>query len=247
MKEFKDEEDCEVFHDGKATQNLKVLNPSILARSLQYYIEIKRKDVAANKLQPGTSRIGGIAHWPKTWPWPEDVRFHAQLNIQDFKPYDLENVFPEKGILYFFHEEYGDTEDFIVRFFDGELSELALRPGERVTVSRPSILSFSPRQTFCIGNEYGNAPVAKVLPQKLLTALENLLKCQIVQNEANIKILGRPAYWQNEESGRKWAKVAGHKMIFQDSFGEGHVHFWIKPADLRRGVFEKIFATYSGT
>jgi hypothetical protein len=36
-------------------------------------------------------------------------------------------------------------------------------------------------------------------------------------------------------------------VLYQDEFGEGHIHIWVNPSDASRGDFSKCWIDYSGT
>lgn len=76
----------------------------ILAKTKDYTPHIK-----AN-IPIGASRIGGpIIDFPREIPFPDNMRFAAQLNLSDFSHIDSYKLLPEKGHLYFFINGYGDN------------------------------------------------------------------------------------------------------------------------------------------
>lgn len=79
----------------------------------------------------GQSKVGGNPDLPKGWDWPTNqenapLRFYVQINLADVKPYDLENLLPGSGYLYFFVDDFytklGVTGT--VLHFDGDLHSL---------------------------------------------------------------------------------------------------------------------------
>ena len=107
--------------------------------------------------EPDTSKIGGKPLLPVDFKWPyfnsEDgekpLSFLCQINLREAKVYDIEDMLPEFGMLYFFYEAetqpwgfdpkdnnafhvyyYENTEGFALLDLPGEL-EKDLRPAER--------------------------------------------------------------------------------------------------------------------
>jgi uncharacterized protein YwqG len=56
----------------------------------------------------GTSKMGGSPDVPPDFVWPQwngiPLTFIAQFRLSDVKPYDVEDLLPESGMLYFFFE-----------------------------------------------------------------------------------------------------------------------------------------------
>lgn len=84
---------------------------------------------ASNNMVPGgtgQSKLGGNPDLPKDWDWPlyegQPLNFLLQINLADVKPYDLENLLPASGHLYFFVNNYYVTLDRrgAVLYFDGD-------------------------------------------------------------------------------------------------------------------------------
>jgi hypothetical protein len=63
------------------------------------------------------------------------------------------------------------------------------------------------------------------------------------------RIVGRPFYWQDEDEavGRRRRAKEAPIVLYQDEFGEGHIHIWVNPSDASRGDFSKCWIDYSGT
>jgi uncharacterized protein YwqG len=57
----------------------------------------------------GASKMGGSPDVPPDFVWPEwngiPLTFIAQFRLSDVKPYDVEDLLPERGMLYFFFED----------------------------------------------------------------------------------------------------------------------------------------------
>ena len=54
------------------------------------------------------SKIGGKPYLPKDFVWPYyqelPLSFLAQINLEEVKALDKDNLLPDKGMLYFFYE-----------------------------------------------------------------------------------------------------------------------------------------------
>lgn len=115
--------------------------------------------MAKEPLALGTSKIGGKPHLPKHFEWcyyeGEDydgnwenrpLTFLMQINCEEIKSLDKDNVLPEKGFLYFFYElttlrwgfEPSDEGSARVLYFDGSADELEVRelPEELEEINR---------------------------------------------------------------------------------------------------------------
>jgi uncharacterized protein YwqG len=92
----------------RADEILSHCKPSIHL-SLQYGVD--EADIPI-----GASKMGGSPDVPPDFVWPEwngiPLTFIAQFRLPDVKPFDVENLLPEKGMLYFFFEQYSfmDTD-----------------------------------------------------------------------------------------------------------------------------------------
>lgn len=80
-------------------------------------IELKLSEKKEKNLPLGKSKVGGCPDLPDSieWPYYEGINFEgeirkrplaflAQINLQDIKKYDIDNLLPKRGILYFFYE-----------------------------------------------------------------------------------------------------------------------------------------------
>lgn len=78
-----------------------------------------QKEPMVDPLPVGTSKIGGHPDVPDGFNWPyhkeQPLSLLAQLNLSDIKRYDLNNLFPETGMLYFFYDSeempWGDQKE----------------------------------------------------------------------------------------------------------------------------------------
>ncbi len=84
----------------------------------------------------GSTKIGGMPDMPVDLVWPEHkgkpISLLAQINLEEIKNYDKDNVLPNTGMLYFFYDnseqnwgyDPADKETFKIIHYDSELSVL---------------------------------------------------------------------------------------------------------------------------
>lgn len=81
-------------------------------------IGILTKKMESDNLKIGSSKIGGKPDLPKDISWPKlndsDLVFFAQYNISELKKFDVENLLPEKGMLYIFIGINGEYNEFSI-------------------------------------------------------------------------------------------------------------------------------------
>lgn len=89
------------------------------------------------EVYPGCSKIGGYPHVPADFQWFRNnegkaLTFLMQINCEDIHNIDKDNIFPEKGMLYFFYdfenEPWNSSDDggngYAVYYYDSDISEL---------------------------------------------------------------------------------------------------------------------------
>lgn len=123
-----------------------MLDKNMLENSKRNAVLINYSDEEnKEKLQKGTSKIGGKPDLPKDFQWfyyeGEDYKkrvvnrplsFLMQINCEEVHKYDKESLLPEKGMLYFFYELFTMTWGFSpqdkgsakVFYYDGNTEEL---------------------------------------------------------------------------------------------------------------------------
>lgn len=267
LKELEEYRDCE-YYDGQYTRQFTELNSEVLSRSLGYGIKLIKKKTPQEAIPPGASKFKGDPDFPKSWEWPGDLKFHCQLNVADFKPYDLEDEFPSSGILYFFDNEDEATEDFRVLYYDGPLAELEARKHESAFTTAYQ-LSFA---SYCIFYLTDYNEILDFLPEDLKKKVESILACRLTGDDASFRIFGRPVFWQSEDippsddpgedvlkslmipgfvksspKEKEKADKPNRILLLQDDYGEGTIHFWISATDLKKSNFNAVTTTYSGT
>ncbi|RHX91550.1 hypothetical protein DLM76_17680 [Leptospira yasudae] len=265
------------YYDGTSSVYFgddETVTPKILAQALRYFIDIDEKETPEKKIPLGASKMKGLPHLPNAKFWPKETYFFAQLNIAEFKKYDIENLFPDAGILYIFDTVEGE---FILKFYEGPIENLkVIEYPDEDSLPEPEYyleeyrdaayrLSFSPKYLFYVaGDAYDYRTIAKLLPKALYDKLTKLLKAEVATWNPSLRIFGRPLFWQgedermddedDEESGksrRKKPSLAIEEnseiLIFHSEIGEGHFHIRIDRKDLKKKKFEKAYSTYSGT
>jgi len=131
------------------------------------------------------------------------------LNIAEFKKYDIENVFPDSGMIYIFDNA---SDDFTILYYDGPMDVLRPVPYPPAkSLPEPeyfleeyrdstSLLSFSPRFIFYVaGDTYDYRAVTAALPADLVRELERILSAKISDWNPSLRIFGRPLFWQGED------------------------------------------------
>ncbi len=210
----------------------------------------------------GTSKVGGNPHLPKDFEWPENCYFNAQYNCKEIYEYDVTGTFPKTGILYlFFNPKYNDDIDeyeAVLHYFTGDESELEEREwpekewGEESfqyyydeAKTDGSVLEFSG----ALGFDFSiNDEVDEEMPDALLDALNQL---GIPNKESGIVggsfINSRPCVEQSEDCDCDYGYWPGGLMLYDTSFGDGWIHYWISRDAFTDTPFRDGICTYSGT
>jgi uncharacterized protein YwqG len=92
-----------------------------------------------SELAIGQSKMGGRPDLPPTTDWVKvhshnglvSLQFIAQFNLEDIKPFDVEQLLPNSGILYFFGDPSRAFEQINrgkVIFYNGDTSTLVRKP-----------------------------------------------------------------------------------------------------------------------
>ncbi|PJZ28864.1 DUF1963 domain-containing protein [Leptospira kmetyi] len=200
------------YYDGSSSIYFgddEKVTPKILSKALSYYIDIEEKETSEEKIPLGASKIKGLPHLPEAGFWPAKTYFLAQLNLADFKKYDIENLFPENGIFYIFDTVEGE---FIVKFHEGPIDKLkivdypnedSLPEAEYYLEEYRDVtyrLSFSPQFLFYVaGDAYDYRTIAKALPEDLYEQLKKILNAELSTWSPSLRIFGRPLFWQGED------------------------------------------------
>lgn len=250
---YADEEARGWYYDGEASRPFHQLDADILARSLHTFITLEETDVDQEEDLPmGASKSRGLPHLPSSFPWPEGHLFLGQFHLPDLAPLDARQQLPATGILYFFFNP--NNSEGTVYHYTGALTDLSLRPypnndsGELKYYleeyrDQRNRITFQKEAAFCIDN------ILEQLPAKLVKQVENLLDCSLTEGAVGDNLFGQPGYWQgeNEVFDGEQMDGEGDLLLLQYEFGEGHIHFWISPSELKACDFSKVYLSYSGT
>ncbi len=115
-----------------------------LKQSLKPAIRMESSPPSALPLPLGASRLGGLPDLPPALDWPTwkgvPMVFLAQIQLQEVVPYDVEQLLPTCGFLFFFCQSQGllqapdtkvwgyidpyEPESWRVLFFDGNRADL---------------------------------------------------------------------------------------------------------------------------
>jgi len=251
-----------LYYDGRRTTFLsKDVTPDILAASLAYIIKVRTKtlkDEASAKL--GISKYKGLPHLPAGFKWPKGQYFAAQFNLETLSPLDTYGVFPTHGMLYVFMSSEGDRAT--VAHYDGPLKSLQVTPYPdpaslpdakyylKDFMKESARIEFTPNGILYLGGDaYTYEEAYKLIPDALRLDVEKALGCPLTYKDTDTRIFGRPLYWQGEDEAfvhRRTVKEIPI-VLYQDEFGEGHIHVWVNPSDAVRGDFSKCWLDYSGT
>lgn len=167
------------------------------------------KETAETLIPVGASKLGGLPDLPPGTAWPQGnesaFSFIAQMNLEQIKPYDSDNLLPDKGMLYFFHdleaEAYGydpkDKRGHTVLYFDGDLSGLT-RTQPPKPLSDDKRFDAAAVRFYCEEN----------LPHFFSSPFQKLSQFSRSDSEA---------YWAivDEETGSYFNKLLGHSDNMQ--------------------------------
>lgn len=129
-------------------------------------------DGSADSVPPRASKLGGNPWLPRDFVWPvftdanagatRPLSFLCQINLADVKPWDVDGVLPDRGMLYFFYEGesfrwgfdpadrgcarvfyFEDTEDFVPNQWPEGIDEMYVVPEMALSFrARPSFPSY---------------------------------------------------------------------------------------------------------
>jgi uncharacterized protein YwqG len=108
-----------------AAQLERLLRPAICLRTVP----------EQESVPVGACKIGGVPDMPPEFEWPRrddtPLSFLAQINLSEVKPYDLENLLHDSGMLYFFcatdEVPWGypeEREAWRVYYYDGDIRRI---------------------------------------------------------------------------------------------------------------------------
>ena len=110
------------------------------------------------------------------------------------------------------------------------------------------MIRFRPRAAFYFGSDaYDLRESKKAIPKELRSQVAAILGARVASWDSDCRIFGRPLYWQGEDEHSGGYRSENRVLLFQDEFGEGHIHVWIDPEDARRRDYSRCWLDYSGT
>ncbi|MFX1449889.1 MAG: YwqG family protein [Promethearchaeota archaeon] len=115
---------------------------------LKSSIRVRTISVPEEKIEIGTSKIGGSPDLPRDLDWPECNRlplsFIAQFNLSELSTYNEDNTLPSSGMLYIFYDtirviihDYDENYNEVSKIFyyNGDLSQLTRTPPPKQLVN----------------------------------------------------------------------------------------------------------------
>jgi len=218
------------------------------------------------------SKIGGKPYLPKDFVWPYyqelPLSFLAQINLEEVKALDKDNLLPDKGMLYFFYEleteEWGfkpenkgcskvlyfeDTTNFSLIDFPEDMEDYNIVPEFKVNFK--SNISYPSYENFEKLNEND------VLLEKYETfegydeLNDNFFdkECVEVTRDFDMEaVKASPKKYKEEikKAAENWillfqmdtVETDDYELMFGDS---GHIYFWIKKEDLKNKNFDNVW------
>lgn len=257
-----------LYYDGQRTQFLVgEVTAEVLAQSLLYVVDFDLTPVDDEATVPlGTSKYNGLPHLPPGFGWPPGQYFALQLNLAEFHPHDVHDVFPADGMLYIFLTM--SSLDVTVVHYGGSLDVLRVTeypdrsalPDAQYYLAdflkRSSLVRFTPHGIFHLGGDaYDQSAARALIPPDLVDRAAEALGAPIVWRSSGLNLFGRPLYWQGEDED--WGELveddgdaAPHRpaiLLFQDEIGEASVHVWVSPEDARRRDYSACWSDASCT
>jgi hypothetical protein len=246
---YADENARLMYYTGYSTVFLdKELSGKVLAKSLQYVLDIKLTRIKdEKKVKLGSSKYKGLPHLPKDFEWPEGHYFYAQINLSDMKDDAVIDYMPKSGMLYLFF----DTNEASAYYYNGDIRTLEIReyPEDDALdeaeeyIGKASLITLEPQVVFQI-DESG---VLDVVPKELVAGVEKIMGCPVKEDSPTLCLFGRPQWCQGEDEDMSSDPYPGWVMLLQDEYSEGYIHFNINKKAAKKGDFSKIDTTYSGT
>ncbi len=98
-------------------------------------------------IKTGNSKIGGFPHLPPNEYKYNDLLFLGQINCAQIKVFDTDNLFPDKGLFYFFVDPEKlktDLKESIIIRYISELNNLSMQRNSNVAPKiKPGLMQFS--------------------------------------------------------------------------------------------------------
>ncbi|MGE8203798.1 YwqG family protein [Heyndrickxia sp. NPDC080065] len=187
-------------------------------------IGIKKEKANEEDIPIGSSKFGGLPDLPPNFLFPKYdngyLSFLAQLNLQEAKAFDKNNLLPQKGILFFFYDileqPWGMGEEdkgcFKVLYYDGDVKELKRTP--------------YPEET----EDYFPLPSFKIMFKEFLSFPEELEGVELNEEEME-------NYYEFRDSVMQTSEIINNdeEMIVQP------MHYMLgEPFNVQNNVFKEI-------
>lgn len=134
-RQARDNERREIFENTQASEKLL----EELGKMYRNAIYIQARESA--EVATGCSKIGGVPDIHSGFQWFRNeegraITFLMQINCKEIHQLDKDNIFPEKGMLYFFYDfdnnPWNSSDEggkgYAVYYYDGDISELRSCP-----------------------------------------------------------------------------------------------------------------------
>ncbi|MCP4133998.1 MAG: DUF1963 domain-containing protein [bacterium] len=209
-----------------------------LADFFTYVIAVDSYSPTEKPIPPGSSKKGGLPHLPPGFEWPqgskgEEYYFFAQLNISDFKKYDLNNEFPDSGMIYHFIKDGGFGKAF---YSNAPIKSLSVQeyPSGLKKVYLSNIDFFEKKMEFHPNFHFKYIEM-DLLPGDSISKIKKLLNVpgEIKYRRLYDHILGTP---DNTYEYAHWDD-SNETLVFHYDFGDGNALIVIHPTDLKKGDF----------
>ena len=252
------EKALEIAHSFLKEHNLED-NWDELKYDLHYYLDYSANSIEDEGRVPlGKSKIWGLPHLPDHIELLPEEFFVAQLNCAEIKPYDILDILPEKGILYFFMADPGDVR---YAYFNGSVDLLKARQysePENLPYQLEELMEWSETMDFenngfivlrkllfeeILGNTF------EELATKLKKELGEKVKIQDSFDQAGLPfsfVFGEPLFWQDETF---YDENPSYKPLLCVEYAEGNINFFLKAGtlDISKDINNQIVDIYSGT
>lgn len=230
-----------------------------IADQLDYIIAIRGHKAKA-PLATGLSKQGGCPDLPDDFVWPGERIFVCQINLSEFKPFDIYDAFPSQGMIYYFvNESCNDNRVFYLESTQGLKARKPPLPLPEWYQYYESELIEEAWEFFPALSGLDEKEAAEV-PNEIVQELSQNLKQKLVFDDPGAKIFGRPDGELEDEVFRnykrpknlldpkEWVQYQSPWLLaLQFSSGDGFLYLGLPPGDLKKGQFHNARAVYWGT
>jgi len=110
-------------------QNVKISYQQTVLATAKPAIRLRTEPTNEHEIAIGSSKIGGLPDLPAHVEWPlskydnQPLSFVAQIRLQEIKVWDVSDMLPKDGIVYFFSRD----DAYKVLYYNGDNSQLERR------------------------------------------------------------------------------------------------------------------------